>query len=211
MATRLTTRSPYTWLAIAGGLILLLFGLQLHATWVQNKGNIPQLEIQETDPVRGTTVQPVMSIIEFSDFQCPFCAEQAAVLKQFTTEHGDQVAHVWKDYPLEELHAEAGNAAEVARCSQLQGKFWQMHDWLFDHQADLSSTAYQQAANELGLNVDSFNACLTDHATVPWIRQNFNEAESVGFRSVPVLIINGQVYEDVVSLSTLQALLTQLQ
>lgn len=211
MKNPFTNKSPYTWLLLAGALILVIFGLQLRANWVSGTQKVPQLQIQDTDPVRGTTNQPLMTIIEFSDFQCPFCAEQATVLKQFITQYADQVALVWKDYPLEELHSEAGNAAEAARCAQLQGKFWQMHDWLFDHQSDLSATAYQQGAAEVGLNLDSFNACLNDHATVPWIRQNFTEAEQIGFRSTPVLIIGGQVYEDVVSLATLQSLLSAAQ
>lgn len=207
MADPRSTNAPYVWLLVAGVLILVLFGLQLKASLQKTSPTAPSLEVLVTDPARGELINPVLTVVEFGDFQCPFCGQQHEVLRQFMAEHGTQVKHVWKDFPLEELHLEAANAAEAARCAQLQNAFWPMHDWLFDHQTGLSPESYQQAANELGLNIDSFNSCLADDVTIDWVRQNFFEAETLGLRSTPALVINNQVFEDIVPLATLEQLL----
>ncbi len=144
-------------------------------------------------PRRGPAAAPV-TIIEFSDFQCPYCRRAQATLSELFSRYPDQISLAHKDMPLAEIHPEAQSAAEAARCAGEQGKFWEYHDALFALPS-LSSAAYEQAAQSLQLDAPKFRACLDSHRYLSQIRADADEAQSLGVASTPTFIINGTVLE----------------
>jgi protein-disulfide isomerase len=143
-------------------------------------------------PVRGPTNAPI-TIVEFSDFQCPFCSRVEPTLKQIMDEYKGKVRIVWKNQPLS-FHPNAMPAAEAAMAAYEQGndKFWAMHDKLFDKQGELSPALYEQAAREIGLNVDRWKAALAQHAASSTIQADMAAGSAVGAGGTPTFFINGK-------------------
>ncbi len=150
-----------------------------------------QVTILPADPVRGARAAPV-TMIEFSDFQCPYCAETAPLLSNAVAQAKGRLRLVWKDFPLP-THAEAEPAAEAAQCAGRQGKFWEYHDQLFQNQGQLGADLYRRLGVELGLAMEPFQRCLTQHELKPFIERNMAEAASVGIDATPTLVVGNQV------------------
>jgi len=140
--------------------------------------------IHATDPVRGENRARV-TVIEYGDFLCPFCRTEQADLKTFLAKYRDRVRLVWKDYPLEELHAESVNAAEAARCAQEQNAFWQMHDALFANQERLGADVYMELAVSLQLDLGRFQECLSSDRTISLVTAAAAEARQLGIDGTP--------------------------
>lgn len=143
------------------------------------------------DPSRGPETAAI-TIIEFGDFQCPFCKLAQTQFDATLIKYRDRVRHVWKDFPIASQHPEALNAAETAHCAHEQGKFWEMHDELFKRQSELSSSLYTELAQTLNLNVEAFQACMNDDRTLPAIEADSSQAERAGIDGVPTYIVNGK-------------------
>ena len=116
------------------------------------------IEVEADDPVFGPSSAAV-EIIEFSDFQCPFCQRLTDTLEQLKSEHGSDIRLVFKDYPLPN-HAQAFKAAEAGNCANQQGKFWELHDTMFSRQSELGVDDLKRHAGELGMDQAAFDACL---------------------------------------------------
>ena len=112
-----------------------------------------------TDPSLGRASAPV-TLVEFSDFQCPFCQRVEPTLKQVRETYGDKVRIVWKDFPLTQIHPQAFKAGEAAHCAGDQGKYWEYHDRLFANQQALQPADLKKHAADLGLDAATFDACL---------------------------------------------------
>lgn len=138
-----------------------------------------------------------IAIVEFTDFQCPFCAKHAAEtlpdLKKELLESG-KARYVAMNLPLE-MHPHALPAAEAAECAAEQGSFWKMHDTLFAKQKELPATDYVVLAQELGLNVRGFEACLKSGTAINRVKTHASEAQRLGVRSTPVFFM-GRVRAD---------------
>ena len=143
-------------------------------------------------PVKGEADAKV-TIVEFSDFQCPFCSRVEPTLKQIMDEYKGKVRIAWKNQPLS-FHPNAMPAAEAAMAAYEQGndKFWAMHDKLFEKQAELSPAVYEQAAREIGLNVDRWKAALAQHAASSTIQADMAAGSAVGAGGTPTFFINGK-------------------
>jgi protein-disulfide isomerase len=142
------------------------------------------------DPVRGAASAPV-TIIEFSDYQCPFCARVNPTLEQVRKTYGDKVKIVFKDFPLPN-HAQAPKAAEAAHCAGEQGKYWEMHDQLFANQRALNVPDLKQYAAGLGLDAAKFNQCLDSGKHAGLVAAGTAQGEKMGVNSTPTLYINGR-------------------
>ena len=143
------------------------------------------------DPVRGNASAPV-TIVEFSDFQCPFCARVNPTLDRIRQTYGDRVKIVFKDYPLAN-HPEAPKAAEAAHCAGEQSKFWEMHDAMFANQRALQVPQLKQTARAIGLNGSAFDQCLDSSKYAERVRTGTELGERMGVNSTPTLYINGRV------------------
>ncbi len=137
-----------------------------------------------SDPMRGNA-QAKVTIFEFSDFTCPYCATVQNILKKVETTYKDQVKIVWKDFPLTTAHPEALKAARAGQCARLQedvgDQFWAYHDLLFANQTQLSYDNYLKWAKKLGLNDRVFGDCLKSNENVnEKILQNMDEGDQSG-------------------------------
>jgi protein-disulfide isomerase len=160
-----------------------------------------------SSPTIGSTSNKIL-LVEFSDFQCPFCSKSSGILKQFMAKHKDKVTLVFKNFPLTQIHPEALPAARAAWAAQQQGKFWEYHDELFANQAKLSNNFYLDTAKKLNLNLAKFQAdyAIADTA----ILNDFKLGRTVEVQGTPTLILNGMVVEDPSSIAALEQLLIKV-
>jgi protein-disulfide isomerase len=141
-------------------------------------------------PSKGSASAPI-EMIEFSDFQCPFCQRANPTVDQVLKTYGDRVRFVYRHYPLPN-HPNARPAAEAAACAADQGKFWPYHDRLFANPSKLGDADLKQAAAELGLNATQFNSCVDSHKFRAQIDADLRAGEEAGVNGTPAFFINGR-------------------
>jgi protein-disulfide isomerase len=151
-----------------------------------------QVDVAATDPALGGASAPV-TLVEFSDFQCPFCQRVEPTLKQIRDKYGDKVRIVWKDFPLTQIHPQAFKASEAAHCAGDQGKFWEYHDRLFANQQALQLTDLKAHAAALGLNAATFDACLDGSKYAERVRDGVAAGSRLGVNSTPTSYVNGRM------------------
>jgi predicted DsbA family dithiol-disulfide isomerase len=151
-----------------------------------------QLDVGES-PVRGSPMAPV-TIVEFSDFECPFCAAAHPVLERVVSESDGKVRLVFKQFPLES-HPNARAAARATVAAGKQGKFWEMHDRLFDNQDALDPASLSRHARELGLDMERFRKDMGSEETEARIEADRALGRRAGIRGTPSIFINGRLYE----------------
>jgi protein-disulfide isomerase len=132
-----------------------------------------------------------ITIVEFSDFECPFCRRwHAEVYKPLLAAYPGKIRLVYRNLPLTSIHPDALAAAEAAMCAGEQDVYWKYHDKLFSSES-LGNSAYLQYAQDLGLNMTTFKACLSDHKYQKAIEADSDFAINLGIRSTPTFFING--------------------
>ena len=147
--------------------------------------------VADDDPAKGPADAPV-TIIEFSDFQCPYCSRVNPTLARLKDRYGDSIRIVFRDFPILQLHAQAAKAAEAGACANDQGKFWPMHDLMFANQARLDVTSLKQHAATLGLDAAAFEKCLdSGKHTAEWQKDSADAAKA-GVQSTPAFFVNGR-------------------
>ena len=144
------------------------------------------------NPAKGPVTAPV-TVDEFTDFQCPFCARVGPTLKKLEEAYPGKLRIVFRDLPLLNIHKNAGHAAEAAACANDQGKFWEMHDRLFANQAKLAPAELKEHAVALGLDATAFNQCLDSGKYTPEWRRDAEEAGRLGLSGTPAFFINGRL------------------
>lgn len=148
----------------------------------------------DDDTVKGDSDAPV-TIVEWSDFECPFCTRfYTQTFKQIDEEYikTGKVKMVYRDFPLS-FHANAQKAAEAAECAGEQGKFWEMHDKLFDNGVDGGVPSFKQFAADIGLGTAEFNDCLDSGSMASEVQKDMDDGVALGIRGTPGFIINGQL------------------
>lgn len=140
-------------------------------------------------PVLGKADAPI-TVIAFSDFQCPFCTRGADTMKDVKKEYGDKVKIVFKNLPLP-FHPEAKPAGVAALAAHKQGKFWEMHDKLFENQSQLGAETYARLAKEIGLDVKKFESDIKDAALEKQVEEDAALASKLGVRGTPGFFVNG--------------------
>jgi protein-disulfide isomerase len=142
-------------------------------------------------PSKGSAKAPV-TIVEFSDFHCPFCRSVISTLVQLESKYGDKIKLVFRDFPIEGLHPGATKAHEAARCANEQGKFWAYHDKLFATPPTTSPETFKELAKEIGLNPKAFETCLNSGKYQTAIKDDIAEGNRVGVSGTPAFYINGR-------------------
>ncbi len=142
-------------------------------------------------PAKGPAKAPV-EMIEFSDFQCPYCLRADPTVQQVLSTYGDRIRFVYRHYPLPN-HPNARPAAEAAACAGEQDKFWQYHDRLFADPTKLTDPDLKRHAAELGLNTGQFNGCLDSHKLKAKVDTDLKAGEEAGVNGTPAFFINGRV------------------
>lgn len=175
------------------------------ARWVPAKEiqNAPIISLTEpsilvSDPAQGQPDAPV-TIVEFADFRCPHCVENAQELKKLITDNPGKIRLVWKDFPIIPPRESSIKAHQAARCAQIQGKFWEYHDDLFDNQSLLTETQLISSAERIGLNMLDFNACVKDETTKPLVERSFAEGQNLQVDGTPTIFVNGKKWDNSIS------------
>ncbi len=159
-------------------------------------------------PARGPAAAPV-TIVEFSDFQCPFCSRITPTLEQVVSKYGNKVRLVFRQFPLP-MHPNAAKAAEAALCANEQGKFWEMHDAMFKDQAGLAVDALKsKAAGIAGINAASFNSCLDSGKETPAVQSDMKAGTKAGVNGTPAMFVNGRFINGAVSADDLSKVIDE--
>jgi protein-disulfide isomerase len=145
------------------------------------------------NPALGPANAPI-TIVEFSDYQCPYCRQwYSQVYPRLLQAYPDKIRFVYRDFPLSSIHPEAEPAAEAADCAGEQGRYYDFHDKLFTGELELSSAAYTQYAQELGLDQVKFKDCVSSQRFKNEVMTDSESAANLGVRSTPTFFINGVI------------------
>jgi protein-disulfide isomerase len=150
--------------------------------------------ISATDHVLGPAAAKVV-VVEYGDFECPNCKQAAPAVEILLERFADDIAFVFRHYPLQEVHPHALQAAEAAECAGSQGKFWEMYELLFDNQTHLTSEHLRDYAEQLELDVARFNEELDSHTHLQRIHANIESGKRSGVRGTPGFFVNGRIQD----------------
>jgi protein-disulfide isomerase len=142
-------------------------------------------------PSRGPAEAPV-TIVEFSDFECPYCAQLVGTLERVRADFPESVRLVFRQFPLNNIHRNAQKAAEASLCASEQGKFWEMHDLLFKNQGRLEKNHLLEYAGTAELDVDEFHACLDADRHAASVVEDIKAGVAAGVGGTPALFVNGR-------------------
>jgi protein-disulfide isomerase len=170
----------------------------------QSKATVKKLDVSYS-AIRGNRKAPV-TIIEFSDFQCPYCASVAPTLRQLVAQYPDQVQWVFKNFPLD-FHLDSPLAHRAALAAGEQGKFWEMHDLIFAHQKAIKRDDLLEAARSLGLDMQKFQADLDGEKVSKMMESDKAEGARLDVAGTPTFFINGKEYSGALNLAEFQAIL----
>jgi len=232
-----TKRSPWKWIAIIAGCLVLGYVLLIVVDTVRvhkqllsgtynfnaygqetsGKGgsNVDLVHIYDVatsdDPAIGPVGAPI-EIVEFGDFECPYCERSFPIIRSLVSQYGDSVRYQFRDFPLTDIHPSAEIAARAGYCAEEQKRFWPMHDKLFQNQDRLAESDIIRYATQIGLTVDDFKTCLSSDDSLREIAEDYQDGVAAGVLGTPTWYINGiriagvipedvfrQIIEDIIS------------
>jgi Na+/H+ antiporter NhaA len=156
----------------------------------------------EYDHIRGPDDAPV-TLLEYGDFECPYCGQAERVIRELLAAHGDDVRYVWRHLPLNDVHPTAQIASEAAEAAAAQGKFWEMYDLLLAHQGEFSPRDLVGYARQLDLDVDRFSDELRRREYAARVSEDVGSADESGVSGTPTFFINGRRHYGVYDIDTL--------
>ena len=179
-------------LALGVGWLLWGQGLITSPSQVKIDPNLVRYDVPIAgNPSHGPENAPI-TLVEFSDYQCPFCTEwYKDVYPRLLNDYKDKILFVHRDFPLYAIHPDSLSAAEAANCAGEQNTYWPYHDALYSGKYGLGMSAYLNYVKDLGLNLDSFNKCMSDHRFKNSVDANVTFGASLGVTSTPTFFLNG--------------------
>ena len=150
----------------------------------------PRIEVEAIGPAKGPD-DAAVTIVEFSDFECPYCQRVVPTIAQILEKYPNQVRIVFRHLPLSSIHARAQPAAEAAVCAGNQDKFWDYHDVLFDNNRALSDEDLERYAADMGLEMEAFKQCMSERESQQVVDADAAAAESLGLTGTPAFFVNG--------------------
>jgi protein-disulfide isomerase len=151
----------------------------------------PRIQVATTGGQESGPKDAPITLVEFSDYQCPFCGRSQATVKQVLDKYEGKIRHVFMDYPLTQIHPLAAPAATASRCAGDQGKYWEYHELLFERQRDLSQENLGKWAAELGLDGGKFDGCMKSNKFEADIRRSVEIGQQAGVTGTPGFFVNG--------------------
>lgn len=167
------------------------------------------MPVTERDHGKGPADAPA-TLLQYGDYECPYCAAAYPILKQLQRELGDQLRFVYRNFPLTTVHPHAEAAAEAAEAAGAQGKFWEMHDLLYENQRRLGNIALRNYAEQLGLDIDLFERELSGRVYEARVQEDFMSGVHSGVSGTPTFFINGWRYTGTWENGQLLAVLKQV-
>ncbi len=166
--------------------------------------------IGKRDHIRGNPRAPV-SLVEYGDFECPYCGEAYPIIEQILEERGDELLFAFRHFPLSQIHPHALHAAAAAEAAGFQGKFWEMHGMLFTHQDALEDEDLVSYAEALDLDTKLFVDDMASNKVQQKIREDFLSGVRSGVNGTPTFFINGRRHEGSYDYDTLLAAIDSVQ
>ena len=160
--------------------------------------------ISKRDHIQGSSSAAV-TLVEYGDYQCPFCGDAYSIIKKLQKHFGERVRFVFRNFPLTRIHAYAQRAAEAAEAAGAQGKFWEMHDYLFEHQEALDAEHLVKAAGTLGLDKVKFDREVAEHVYADRVHADIQSGNDSGVGGTPTTFVNGVRNDDEDDFETLKA------
>lgn len=149
--------------------------------------------VSERDHIQGNP-DAAIELVEFGDYQCPHCGHAHPIIKHVQKEMGDQLKFVFRNFPLAEIHPQARLAAVAAEAAGRQGKYWEMHDVIFEHQQHLRLSSLLEYARGLDLNMEQFEIDLSSDELMEIVEDDFESGVRSGVNGTPTFFVNGHKY-----------------
>lgn len=151
--------------------------------------------VSENDHIEGSMSAPI-ELVEYGDYQCPHCGRAYPIVKRMQEELGDKLKFVFRNLPLAKIHPEATIAAIATEAAALQGKYWEMHDIVFENQDDLEMDALLSYASDLGLDMEQFEQDMANPVLAEKVDADFESGIRSGVNATPTFFINGEKYNN---------------
>jgi protein-disulfide isomerase len=161
---------------------------------------------EDRDHIQGPA-EAAVTLVEYGDYECPYCGAAYPIIKEVQERMGKRLRFVFRNFPISTSHPHAEQAAEAAEAAAAQGRFWEMHDLLYENQQRLGDEDLRAYADELGLDVGPFDQALAEHVHAPRVREDFMSGVRSGVNGTPTFYINDLRYDDSYELETLLAAL----
>lgn len=194
-------------------LVALSFAYYFYAMSGNNNGQQAEVTISEGDHIRGTAGAKV-TLVEFGDFQCPACKAYEPIVRQVVADNAGTVQLVFKHFPLTQIHPNALLSAKASEAAGLQGRFWEMHDMLYDKQGEWSGSLNARDifigyAGSLGLDVAKFTKDLSNEDIEKKIVAEYKEGNALGVRGTPTFFVNGKMISNPASLEEFNSIIRE--
>jgi len=152
------------------------------------------IAVSENDHIQGNTNAPIV-LVEYGDFECSYCGKAYTIIKKIQQEMGDNLALVFRSFPLAQAHPHAQHAADAAEIAGAKGKFWEYHDALYEHQHSLDDASLVHHATDLGLDGDAFKTSLQKGEFKDKVQESFMSGVESGVNGTPTFFVNGSRYD----------------
>ncbi len=149
--------------------------------------------VNERDHAQGSA-KAAITLVQYGDYECPYTRQSTNVVRAIQQELGEQLRFVFRNFPLTEIHPHALHAALAAEAAAAQGKFWQMHDYIFHHQHTLEDSDLEQFAEAVGLDMQQFALDVAEQRSLARIEEDVEGGERSGVQGTPTFFINGVLY-----------------
>lgn len=166
--------------------------------------------VDDSDHVRGDLNKAKVVLIEYSDFECPYCGRHNPTMIDVYEEYGDDVAWVYRHFPLTSIHPEAIPAALASECAEEQGKFWEFSDALYENQTLLSNEYYTELATDLGLDIEQFTSCYESQKYLDKVESDQASGSAAGVTGTPATFVNGQLVSGAYPFETFKGMIDEI-
>jgi protein-disulfide isomerase len=161
-----------------------------------------KVPVTSEDHIQGSE-EAAVTLVEYGDYECPHCGSAYFIVKKVQERYGDDLRSVFRNFPLAEIHAHAESAAEAAEFAGANGRFWEMHDGIYENQQRLSTKLLLELASEIGLSVDDLREALASHEFAPKVKRDFLGGVRSGVNGTPTFFINGVRHDGAYDFETL--------
>jgi protein-disulfide isomerase len=162
----------------------------------------------ERDHIHGTE-EAAVTLVEYGDYECPYCGAAYPIIREVQARMGERLRFVFRNFPITTSHPHAEQAAEAAEAAAVQGRFWEMHDLLYENQKRLRDQDLRAYAEQLGLDLESFDRELAQHVHAARVYEDFMSGVRSGVNGTPTFYVNGMRHDDSYDVETLSATLVE--